>query len=107
MTNQATYRAAVVKAPGQLELVERPIPAPTQGRCAFVSKPAAYAIPTAQPWSAKRRTARRRAYRGMKSSAESTRWAKGCPAGGSASGSVWAFSPARIARAGRAATATS
>ncbi|HHT8830158.1 alcohol dehydrogenase [Burkholderia cenocepacia] len=32
MTNQATYRAAVVKAPGQLELVERPIPAPAQGQ---------------------------------------------------------------------------
>ncbi|QGR84102.1 alcohol dehydrogenase catalytic domain-containing protein [Burkholderia multivorans] len=32
MANSATYRAAVVKAPGQLELVERPMPDPAPGQ---------------------------------------------------------------------------
>ncbi|WP_175831372.1 alcohol dehydrogenase [Burkholderia cepacia] len=32
MTHAAIYRAAVVKAPGQLELVERPIPEPAHGQ---------------------------------------------------------------------------
>ncbi|RKT10319.1 propanol-preferring alcohol dehydrogenase [Paraburkholderia sp. RAU2J] len=32
MSLQSTYRAAVVKAPGQLQLVERPIPQPVRGQ---------------------------------------------------------------------------
>lgn len=107
MTNQATYRAAVVKAPGQLELVERPIPAPAQGQvrirveaCGVCHSDSA-TVEREAPDGAPPRVP------GHEVVGRSTRSAKGCPAGGSANVSASAFSPVKIARARRAGTAMS
>ena len=102
MTNQATYRAAVVSA---RQLVERPIPAPTQGQVRIRVEACGVCHSDSATVGAKRRT--RAAAPGHEVVGRIDALGEGCPAGGSASGSVWAFSPARIARAGRAATATS